>query len=63
MKPNNSLPCFRKTIVLDSHEYKMMHKVLASVLVAYGREMTVTDAKIISNIVDKLTSETHPQNN
>lgn len=63
MKPNNPLPCFRKTLVLDADEYKMMHKVLASVLVAYGKEMSYSDAQIINNIVDQLTSSTHPQNN
>jgi len=63
MKPNNPLPCFRKTLVLDADEYKMMHKVLASVLVAYGKEMSYSDAQIIHNIVDQLVSEPHSQNN
>jgi hypothetical protein len=64
MKSNlRSLPCFTKTITLDSQEYKMMHKVLASVLVAYGKEMSLDDAKTISNIVDKLTAPSHNQNN
>lgn len=64
MKSNlRYLPCFTKTITLDSQEYKMMHKVLASVLVAYGKEMSLDDAKTISNIVDKLTAPSHNQNN
>lgn len=62
MKSNNPLPCFQKTIVLDSAEYTMIKSAL-SFVVATVPVLTDEELKTISNIASKLNAETHPHNN
>ena len=62
MKSNDPLPCFRKTIVLDSAEYSLIKTALAYAIVTV-ENLTIDEMKTIKNIAAKLNSESHTENN
>ena len=62
MKSNDPLPCFRKTIVLNSAEYNLIKTALSYVIVTVAT-LTDDEMRTISNIAAKLNAESHPNNN
>lgn len=62
MKSNEPLPCFQKTIVLNSAEYTMLKSAL-SFVVATVPVLTDEELKTISNIASKLNAPSHELNN
>ena len=63
MKPNYSLPCFRKTIVLDQKEYEIINRLLTIAVEHFSDEMTIEETHTINSIANKLASPSHEQNN
>jgi uncharacterized protein with PhoU and TrkA domain len=54
---------FSKTITLDYYEFDMLRKVLSYVVICHGKKMTAEEIETINNVVDKLSSRPHYQNN
>jgi hypothetical protein len=62
MKSNVKLPSFQKSITLDANEYTIVQTALTFALVSVPT-LTENEIKTIANIMSKLASDNHPQNN
>lgn len=62
MKSNIAPPCFTKTVSFNGDEYRMILKCMAYVEQTVT-SLTETEVRVMIDIVDKMKTPAHPQNN